>query len=52
MPPKHTSALTQREDRYTKKLTGSALEGDEAAELTAAKYGCNEWWLLLERAGQ
>ena len=38
--------------KYTKKLTGSALEGDEAAELTAAKYGCNEWWLLLERAGQ
>ena len=38
--------------KYTKKLTGSALEGDEAAELTAAKYGCSEWWLLLERAGQ
>ena len=27
---------------------GDALEGDEAAELTAAKYGRSEWWLLLE----
>ena len=35
-------------DRYTKRLTANALEGDEAAELTAAKYGRSEWWLLLE----
>ena len=33
--------------KYTKKLTANALEGDEAAEFTAAKYGCSEWWLLL-----
>ena len=34
--------------KYTKKLTNNALEGDEAAELTPAKYGPGEWWLLLE----
>ena len=34
--------------KYSKKLTGDALEGDEAAELTASKYGRSEWWLLLE----
>ena len=28
--------------------TGSALEGDEALELTKANYGRDEWWLLLE----
>ena len=31
-----------------KKETGNALEGDEALELTAANYGRDEWWLLLE----
>ena len=31
--------------KYSKKLTGDALEGDEAAELTASKYGRSEWWL-------
>ena len=36
--------------KYTKKETGSALEGDSALELTAAKYGCDEWWLLLDSA--
>ena len=35
--------------KYTRKLTGDALEGDEEAELTPAKYGPGEWWLLLER---
>ena len=34
--------------KYTKKETGSALEGDEALELTKANYGRDEWWLLLE----
>lgn len=34
--------------KYTKKETGNALEGDEALELTAANYGRDEWWLLLE----
>ena len=34
--------------KYTKKETGNALEGDEALELTASKYGHDEWWLLLE----
>jgi len=34
--------------KYTKKVTGSALEGDEALELTKANYGRDEWWLLLE----
>ena len=29
---------------------GSALEGDSALELTTAKYGCDEWWLLLDSA--
>ena len=30
------------------KETGNALEGDEALELTAANYGRDELWLLLE----
>ena len=34
--------------KYTKKEIGSALEGDEALELTKANYGRDEWWLLLE----
>ena len=34
--------------KYTKKEAGSALEGDEALELTMANYGRDEWWLLLE----
>ena len=34
--------------KYTKKETGSALEGDEALELTKANYWRDEWWLLLE----
>ena len=34
--------------KYTKKETGDALQGDSALELTAAKYGRDEWWLLLE----
>ena len=35
-------------EKYAKKETGNALEGDEALELTAANYGRDEWWLLLE----
>ena len=35
--------------KYTKKDTDDALHGDEAAELTAANYGRDEWWLLLEK---
>ncbi len=34
--------------KYTMKETGNALEGDEALELTAANYGRDELWLLLE----
>ena len=34
--------------KHTKRETDSMLEGDEALELTAANYGCDEWWLLLE----
>ena len=38
--------------KYTKKETGSALEGDvrrgAGRELTKANYGRDEWWLLLE----
>ena len=36
--------------KYNKKETGDALQGDSALELTAAKYGRDEWWLLLEPA--
>ena len=40
--------------KYSKKLTGDALDGDEGAALTATNYGRSEWWLLLEpkAAGQ
>ena len=34
--------------KYNKKETGDALQGDSALELTAAKYGRDEWWLLLD----
>ena len=36
--------------RYTKKETNAEMkEGQqEARELSASNYGCNEWWLLLE----
>ena len=36
--------------RYTKKETnGELTEGlEEARELSAANYGCDEWWLLLD----
>ena len=37
MPLSHTSLV-----KYTKKETGSALEGDEALELTMANYGRDE----------
>ena len=34
---------------YKKAETGSRiLDGKSAVELTAAKYGPEEWWLLLE----
>ena len=33
--------------KYTKQGTNNALEGDEVLELTAANYGPEEWWLLL-----
>lgn len=38
--------------KYTRQGTGNALEGDEALELTAANYGRNEWWLLLDPVRQ
>ena len=34
--------------KYSKRDTGNALDGDEALELTAANYGRDEWWVLLE----
>ena len=34
--------------KYTKQSTDNALDADEAGELTAAKYGPGEWWLLLD----
>ena len=34
--------------KYTKKETGSTLDGNSALELAAHNYGRDEWWLLLD----
>ena len=36
--------------KYTKKDTDNVLNGEEGCELSAGKYGVDEWWLLLEPA--
>ena len=46
--PRRPSANLNFLVKHTKRETDSMLEGDEALELTAANYGCDEWWLLLD----
>ena len=37
--------------QYTKKDTGSLLQGEEGRELSTRNYGADEWWLLLDEVG-
>ena len=35
---------------YKASETGKKLNGKEARELSRCMYGCDKWWVLLEKA--